>query len=77
MNKPAPLLSKLPQCIKCQSVAWPLWAEYWHMGATTARLAKVNGPLGAVKVNSEKRWLKWAPGNAGQDVSLYRNEAKV
>jgi hypothetical protein len=47
------------------------------MGATTARLAKVKGPLGAVKVNSEKRWLKGAPGNAGQNVNLYRNEAVV
>ena len=55
MNMEAPLLSKLPQCIKCQSVAWPLSAEYWHMGATMARLAKLSGPRGEVRVNSEKR----------------------
>jgi hypothetical protein len=58
MNMAAPLLSKLAQCVKCQSVAWPLSAEYWHMGATMARLASVSGPRGEVRVNSEKRWLK-------------------
>jgi len=31
------------------------------MGATTPRLAKVKGPRGEVRVNSEKRWLKRTP----------------
>lgn len=31
------------------------------MGATMARLTKVSGPRGEVRVNSEKRWLKGAP----------------
>lgn len=31
------------------------------MGATTPRLAKVKGPRGEVRVNSEKRWLKGTP----------------
>ena len=50
MNRPAPLLSRLVQCVRCQSVAWPLSAEYWHMGAITMRLGKVRGPEGALKV---------------------------
>ena len=50
MNKAAPLFNKLPQCIKCQSVASPLFAEYWHIGATTMRLANSNGPRGELRV---------------------------
>ncbi len=44
VNKAAPLLSKLPQCIRCQSVASPLSAAYWHMGATTIRLGSDKPP---------------------------------
>jgi hypothetical protein len=46
------------------------------MGATTPRLAKVRGPRGEVRVNSEKRWLKGTPktkmpaGEAGTDRKL-------
>ena len=50
VNRPAPLLSKLPQCIKCQSVAWPPTAAYWHMGATTMRLGSVSPPWGEGRV---------------------------
>ena len=50
INNAAPLLSRLPQCIKCQSVASPLEAEYWHMGATTIRLASARGPRGEWRV---------------------------
>ena len=57
MNKAAPLLSKLPQCIKCQSVASPLFAEYWHIGATTIRFANSNGPRGELRVKLENRRL--------------------
>jgi hypothetical protein len=58
MNTPAPLLSKLAQCIKCQSLALPSkWQAYWHMGATTMRLGKVNGPSGELSVMGVKRRL--------------------
>ena len=57
VNRPAPLLSKLVQWLRCQSVAWPFSAEYWHMGATTMRLGKVRGPLGASKVKGVKSKL--------------------
>lgn len=46
------------------------------MGATTPRFAKVRGPRGDVRVNSEKRWLKGTPktkmpaGEAGTDRKL-------
>ena len=54
----APEFNRLLQCAKCQSVARPSCAEYWHMGATTMRLAKCTGPLGEFKVRGEKRWDK-------------------
>jgi hypothetical protein len=51
------------------------------MGATMARLAKVSGPLGEVRVNSEKRWLKGTPKTKMPAVQagMHRNqeEAKV
>jgi len=46
VNMAAPLLSKLPQCIKCQSVAQPSAAAYWHMGATVIRLGRRKPPRG-------------------------------
>ena len=33
---------KLPRCIRCQSFADPLLELYWHIGETTARLARVS-----------------------------------
>jgi hypothetical protein len=59
MIKPAPLFRSDVQCAKCQSVAKPSWAEYWHMGATTMRLASFKGPLGEGSANSEKSKLMW------------------
>ena len=35
VTRAAPLLSRLAQWVRCQSVAQPSRAEYWHMGATT------------------------------------------
>src|ERR1700675_5214989 len=35
----APELASMPRCIKCQSLAQPSSAEYWHIGETTMRLA--------------------------------------
>ena len=49
VNSAAPLLNRLPQCMRCQSVASPLTAEYWHMGATTMRLGRVRPPRGEGK----------------------------
>src|ERR1035437_5089982 len=57
VNIAAPLLSRLPQCIKCQSPASPLCAEYWHIGATTIRLAKARPPRAAGRVKEEKSLL--------------------
>ena len=41
VNNPAPDCSSWPQCTVCQSVAQPSTAEYWHIGETTMRLARV------------------------------------
>ena len=34
---PTPETANCPKCIKCQSVAFPSLALYWHIGATTIR----------------------------------------
>src|SRR4051812_28966840 len=37
-NIAAPDCARLPICTKCQSLASPFTAEYWHIGATMMRL---------------------------------------
>src|SRR5690242_9411484 len=51
MTRPKPPSAKRPRCTKCQSLATPWRAEYWHMGATTVRLRKVRPR----KVSGENR----------------------
>ncbi len=41
ITRPAPDMAIDPKCIICQSVAAPLSAEYWHIGATTTRLGRL------------------------------------
>src|SRR6266478_542589 len=38
-NIAAPDSASVLICVKCQSLASPFWAEYWHIGATMMRLA--------------------------------------
>src|ERR1700690_2141370 len=38
MTRPAPETQNCPRCIKCQSVALPSSALYWHIGETTMRI---------------------------------------
>ena len=45
------------RCCRCQSVALPSSAEYWHMGATTMRLGSAMGP----SASGEKRWDTGGP----------------
>ncbi len=40
-NIAAPDSASVLMCVKCQSLASPLSAEYWHIGATMMRLASV------------------------------------
>src|SRR5436190_11312004 len=42
VNRPAPDISSWPQWTRCQSVAQPSTAEYWHIGDTTTRLGSVS-----------------------------------
>ena len=51
INSPAPPSDSEPRCCRCQSLALPSSALYWHIGETTMRLAKVNW-LSAMGVNS-------------------------
>ncbi len=41
ITRPAPPTARLPRCTRCQSLARPSCAEYWHMGDTAMRLGKV------------------------------------
>ncbi len=41
MTSPAPETANLPRCIRCQSVALPSTALYWHIGDTTMRFCNV------------------------------------
>ncbi len=41
MTSPAPPAARLPRCTRCQSLAKPSSAEYWHIGETAMRLRKV------------------------------------
>ena len=41
----APDIAIIIQCWRCQSVAVPSLAEYWHIGAMAIRLAKVSPPI--------------------------------
>src|SRR5258706_2810535 len=38
---PAPPVAILPRWTKCQSLAIPSCAEYWHIGETTTRFLRV------------------------------------
>src|SRR5207245_6665598 len=43
-TRPAPEFTSMPRWAKCQSVAQPSTALYWHMGATTTRLSNSTPP---------------------------------
>lgn len=49
-TSPAPPVAKPPRWTKCQSLAMPSVAEYWHIGATPMRLRSVSER----SVNGEK-----------------------
>src|SRR5438552_16238188 len=53
VNMPALDCRSWPQCTVCQSVAHPSTAEYWHIGDTTMRLAR----LSLRSLKGEKRVL--------------------
>jgi hypothetical protein len=50
MISPAPPTALLPRCARCQSLAKPSVAEYWHMGDITILLRSVT----LLIVNGEK-----------------------
>ena len=52
IKRPGPASANWPRCIRCQSPTEPSLAEYWHIGATTTRFAKVVPR----SVNGENRW---------------------
>ncbi len=40
-SSPAPELASMPRCVRCQSLATPSFALYWHIGDTTMRFGSV------------------------------------
>ena len=55
---PAPPCANFPACTKCQSLANPSWAEYWHIGEITIRLREVM-PRNCSGVKSWAPWGAW------------------
>ena len=53
IRSPAPESARWPRWIRCQSVAEPSCAEYWHIGATMMRLARRSAPIWS----GSNRWL--------------------
>src|SRR3954447_20662716 len=45
VSSAAPERARWPKWRRCQSVMRPSWAEYWHMGAITMRLASSRSPI--------------------------------
>src|SRR5450755_2932735 len=45
IKRPAPERAREPRWMRCQSVAEPSLAEYWHMGAMMIRLARRRLPI--------------------------------
>src|SRR5579872_4321218 len=41
ITSPKPPSAKRPRCTRCQSLARPCFAEYWHIGETTVRFLKM------------------------------------
>ena len=41
MTSPAPPAARAPRCTRCQSLAKPSVALYWHIGDTPMRLRRV------------------------------------
>ena len=64
VNMPAPDRSICPQWIRCQSVAQPSSAEYWHIGETTMRLGSAT-PRSAMGSNRCMRVLRRTAGDPG------------
>src|SRR5215210_6961122 len=44
VSSAAPDSASWPKWMTCQSVMHPSWAEYWHIGAITMRLASSRAP---------------------------------
>src|SRR6202000_2218991 len=63
-NIAAPERASVLMCVKCQSLASPLTAEYWHIGATMMRLASFR-PRSSI---GENRALMENP-DAGRSLS--------
>src|ERR1700758_5020976 len=40
-SRAAPELASMPRCVRCQSLATPSLALYWHIGDTTIRFESV------------------------------------
>ena len=58
---PAPPWANLPAWTRCQSLAKPSCAEYWHIGEMTMRL-RISRPRNCNGLNSMGgRWLAASP----------------
>ncbi len=66
-NIAAPDSASVLMCVKCQSLAAPSSAEYWHIGATMMRLGSAR-PRSLI---GENRALMGMSGLGGRNLCLY------
>src|SRR5262249_42169280 len=71
-TRPAPEFASMPRWARCQSVAQPSTALYWHMGATTMRLSNSTPPSRI----GENRMLdmRWGPHKEERSPPVYRSQ---
>src|SRR5215472_5866612 len=57
IRRPAPDIDSAPKCCRCQSLAEPSSALYWHIGETAMRFANSTPP----RVMGSNKWLIECP----------------
>src|SRR5665213_621590 len=74
----APELASMPRCTRCQSLAQPSSAEYWHIGDTTRRLASSRpASFRGEKRTLLMRGLLWMEQGRGGRSALLLNRVEV
>src|SRR4029079_12063000 len=68
MTRPAPEFASMPRWPRCQSLALPSSALYWHIGETTMRLENSTLPslMGANRLDMKIPWkfFEWRTSGA-------------
>ena len=74
IRSPAPPRARWPRWIRCQSLASPSTAEYWHIGETTIRFASVSPRR---RIGSKSALVTGSPSELVVDSGLHRIALEV